>query len=99
MYFPEVGYTDYLYLYTNYLMNYNSLAGSFDASKGELRKLNVTAGFGGCSYMAFQSDIDQYVQSMSEKVVDKWSIKPSLLEKMVDILAFMADKQEVTNMT
>ena len=49
--------------------------------------------------MAFQSDIDQYVQSMSEKVVDKWSIKPSLLEKMVDILAFMADKQEVTNMT
>ena len=30
---------------------YNSLGGSFDASKGELRKLNVTAGAGGRSYM------------------------------------------------
>jgi Fic family protein len=33
---------------------YDSLGGRFDASKGELRKLNVTAGFGGRSYMAFQ---------------------------------------------
>lgn len=32
---------------------YNALGGHFDASKGELRKLNVTAGFGGRSYMAF----------------------------------------------
>ena len=30
---------------------YNSLGGSFDASKGELRRLNVTAGTGGRSYM------------------------------------------------
>ena len=30
---------------------YNSLGGSFDVSKGELRKLNVTAGAGGRSYM------------------------------------------------
>lgn len=30
---------------------YNSFGGSFDASKGELRKLNVTAGAGGRSYM------------------------------------------------
>lgn len=30
---------------------YNSLGGSFDTSKGELRKLNVTAGAGGRSYM------------------------------------------------
>ena len=33
---------------------YNSLGGSFDASKGELRKMNVTAGFGGRSYMSWQ---------------------------------------------
>ncbi len=33
---------------------YNSIGGHFDASKGELRKLNVTAGFGSRSYMAFQ---------------------------------------------
>ena len=30
---------------------YNALGGSFDASKGEIRKLNVTAGAGGRSYM------------------------------------------------
>ena len=29
-------------------------------------------------------------------MVDEWSIKPSLAEKMVDILLFMADKQDVT---
>lgn len=33
---------------------YNTLLGSFSAAKGELRKLNVTAGFGGRSYLAFQ---------------------------------------------
>ena len=53
-----------------------------------------------------KSDIDQYIKSTSEKMVDKmalvkkmvdkWSIKPSLAEKMVDILVFMADKQDVT---
>jgi len=32
---------------------YNSLGGTFDSSKGELRKLNVTAGAGGKSYMNY----------------------------------------------
>ena len=32
----------------------------------------------------------------AKKMVDKWSIKPSLAEKLADILVFMADKQEVT---
>jgi hypothetical protein len=27
-------------------------------------------------------------QDLKQKMVDKWSIKPSLAEKMVDILAF-----------
>ncbi len=31
-----------------------------------------------------------------KKMADKWSIKPSLAEKLVDILLFMTDKQEVT---
>ena len=193
---------------------YNSFGGHFDASKGELRKLNVTAGFGGRSYMAFQkvpnklaafceelnkrrqtidandaaavyelsfwahyelvtihpwadgngrtsrllmnllqmefdvlptkvlkedkaeyiqalvdtreeenidifvdcmtelhcrhlkSDIDQYIDSATEKMVDKtasakemvdkWSVRPSLAKKLVDILVFMTDKQEIT---
>lgn len=53
-----------------------------------------------------QSDIDQFVKSTTEKVVDKqdlkrelvgkWSIKPSLAEKLVDILFFVVDKDVVT---
>ena len=53
-----------------------------------------------------QSDIDQFMQSMTsnmvdkedlkQKMVDKWSIKPSLAEKMVDILEFVADKDQIT---
>ena len=53
-----------------------------------------------------QTDIDQFMNSMSGKVVDKlvlrqemvdkWSIKPSLAEKMVDILSFVADKDHFT---
>ena len=53
-----------------------------------------------------QQDIDQFVQSVGEKMVDKhelekkmvdkWQIKPSLAEKLVDILLFMTDKEEVT---
>ena len=53
-----------------------------------------------------KADIDHYIESTSEKIidkqdlkqkmVDKWSIKPSLAEKMVDILAFVTDKDEIT---
>ena len=53
-----------------------------------------------------QNDIDQFVRSTSEKVVDKsivrqemvdkWLIKPSLAKKMVDILEFVADKDQIT---
>ena len=190
---------------------YNALGGSFDASKGELRRLNVTAGVGGRSYMnwikvpqkleAFcqelnarrsaldptdaaaiyelsfwahyelvtihpwadgngrtcrllmnllqmeydvlptkvlkedkgeyiqalidtrenedieiflncmtelhcahlKHDIDRYVKSVElvdktdyvKGMVDKWSIKPSLAEKLADILIFVADKKEI----
>ena len=31
-------------------------------------------------------------------MVDKWSIKPSLAEKMVDFSLFVADKEEGRNM-
>ncbi len=33
---------------------YHSIGGDFSAAKGELRKLNVTAGLGGKSYMSYQ---------------------------------------------
>lgn len=53
-----------------------------------------------------KADIDQFVVSTAQKMVDKpslqqemvdkWSIKPFLAAKLVDILAFMADKKEIT---
>lgn len=53
-----------------------------------------------------RTDIDQYVSSTTEKMVDKtisrqemvdkWSIKPSLAGKLVDILEFATDKGEFT---
>lgn len=70
---------------------YNSLGGSFDASKGELH----------CAHL--KHDIEQYKKSVEvvdktdfiKEMVDKWSIKPSLAEKMADILILVADKAEV----
>ena len=35
-------------------------------------------------------------QDLQKEMVDKWSIKPSLAEKLVDILEFVADKDEFT---
>ena len=34
--------------------------------------------------------------TLKQKMVDKWSIKPSLAEKLVDILEFVADKDQIT---
>ncbi|MCR5192668.1 MAG: Fic family protein [Bacteroidales bacterium] len=56
-----------------------------------------------------RTDIDQYISSTTEKVVDKsamqqkmvdnWSIKPTLARKMVDILEFVSDKGKFTTDT
>ena len=35
-------------------------------------------------------------QGLRQKMVDKWSIKPTLAEKLVDILHFMSDKSQIT---
>lgn len=53
-----------------------------------------------------QHDIDQYLHSCGEKMVDKlpivqelvgkWSIKPTLADKLADIVVWMTDKEEVT---
>ena len=53
-----------------------------------------------------QSDIDQFKQSVAsdmvdkkvlrQEMVDKWSIKPSLAEKLVDILEFVSNKDLIT---
>jgi DeoR/GlpR family transcriptional regulator of sugar metabolism len=41
---------------------------------------------------------EKMVDKLQPKIemVDKWSIKPSLAEKLVDILEFVADKDEFT---
>lgn len=46
---------------------YNSLGGTFDASKGELRKLNVTAGAGGNFYMNYQK-VPQRLEAFCEEL-------------------------------
>jgi len=38
-------------------------------------------------------------QDLQKKMIDKWSIKPSLAEKLVDILAFVDDKDQITTET
>lgn len=53
-----------------------------------------------------QTDIDQFMQSVAsdmvdkevlkQKMVDNWLIKPSLAKKMVDIIEFVADKDQIT---
>ena len=50
--------------------------------------------------------IDQFIQSctdkmvdksnLRQKMVDKWSIKPSLANKLVDILVYLADQEKIT---
>ena len=34
-----------------------------------------------------------------KELVDKWSIKPNLADKLSDILLFMVDKEEITTAT
>lgn len=51
-------------------------------------------------------DIDQFIKSMAEEMVDKndfaeemvdkWSIKPTLAKKLADILIFADGKDEIT---
>ena len=56
-----------------------------------------------------KADIDQYLNSTSQKMVDKtvlkqemvdkWSIKPTLAEKLAGVLDYVADKDEFTTET
>ncbi len=50
--------------------SYNTLQGSFDSSKGDLRLVNVTAGTGGSSYMNFlkvPSRLEEFCKQMNER--------------------------------
>ncbi len=49
---------------------YNTLQGSFDSSKGDLRLVNVTAGVGGKSYMSYQkvpSRLEEFCRIINER--------------------------------
>lgn len=58
---------------------YHSLGGDFSAAKGELRKLNVTAGFGGRSYMSYlkvPSRLEAFCEELNKRrmAIDKTDI-------------------------
>ena len=48
---------------------YHTITGDFSVAKGELRKVNVTAGIGGASYMAYQkvpAKLESFCQKLNE---------------------------------
>ncbi len=58
---------------------YHSLGGDFSAAKGELRKLNMTAGFGGKSYMSYlkvPSRLEAFCEELNKRrmAIDKTDI-------------------------
>ena len=74
---------------------YHSPGGDFDASKGELRKLNVTAGIGGKSYMSYLK-VPMALQAFCEELNRRRSeIEPSDIAAVYD-LSFWAHFELVT---
>lgn len=74
---------------------YNSLGGSFDTSKGELRKLNVTAGAGGRSYMNWVKVPMKLVAFCKELNARRRSLDPTDIAAVYD-LSFWAHYELVT---
>ena len=74
---------------------YHSPGGDFDASKGELRKLNVTAGIGGKSYMSYLK-VPMKLQAFCEELNRRRSeIDPSYIAAVYE-LSFWAHFELVT---
>ena len=74
---------------------YHSPGGDFDASKGELRKLNVTAGIGGRSYMSYLK-VPLMLQAFCEELNRRRSeIEPSDIAAVYE-LSFWAHFELVT---
>ena len=74
---------------------YNTLGGSFDASKGELRKVNVTAGAGGRSYMNYLKVPQRLEAFCKELNARRKAIDPSDICAIYD-LSFQAHFELVT---
>lgn len=74
---------------------YHSPGGDFDASKGELRKLNVTAGIGGKSYMSYLK-VPMKLRAFCEELNRRRSeIEPSDIAAVYE-LSFWAHFELVT---
>mgnify|MGYP004502829879 CR=1 FL=1 len=74
---------------------YHSLGGDFSAAKGELRKLNVTAGFGGKSYMSYlkvPSRLEAFCEELNKR---RKTIDPTDIVAVYD-LSFWAHFELVT---
>lgn len=75
--------------------DYHTPSGDFSAAKGELRKLNVTAGFGGKSYMSFQKipqKLEVFCHELNRRRAD---LDPSDVTAVYD-LSFWAHFELVT---
>lgn len=74
---------------------YYPIGGAFSAAKGELRKLNVTAGFGGRSYLAYQkvpARLDAFCRELNRR---RSAIDPSDAAAVYE-LSFWAHYELVT---
>ena len=74
---------------------YHTITGDFSAAKGELRKVNVTAGFGGTSYMAYQkvpAKLESFCQKLNER---RQNINPKDIVSVYN-LSFWAHYELVT---
>ena len=69
--------------------SYNTIAGSFDSSKGELRLVNVSAGRGGKSYMAWQK-VQTRLEDFCSWLNEKRASLGSLDDEEVYYLSFEA---------
>jgi len=68
---------------------YKTMVGNFDSSKGDLRKLNVTAGRGGKSYMAYQKVPQKLEEFCNWLNVQRKNISEGDVDKIYE-LSFMA---------
>ena len=74
---------------------YHSMGGDFSAAKGELRKLNVTAGLGGKSYLSYLKVPERLVAFCKELNKRRKAIDPSDICAVYD-LSFWAHYELVT---
>ncbi len=74
---------------------YHSIGGDFSAAKGELRKLNVTAGTGGKSYLAYQKVPARLAAFCEELNKRRKTIDPTDVAAVYD-LSFWAHFELVT---